>query len=93
MSDQRKTHPGDTIKETLKLVFATDPQSVCSCSRFKNGAGDELCSPLHAWRCNRGKGRARSVGNGRWDGQILHLVPLALCAVLKLGKAKEHLLQ
>lgn len=29
MSDQRKTHPGDTIKETLKLVFATDPQSVC----------------------------------------------------------------
>lgn len=35
MSDQRKTHPGDTIKETLKLVFATDPQSVCSCSRLK----------------------------------------------------------
>lgn len=35
MSDQRKTHPGDTIKEMLKLVFATDPQSVCSCSRLK----------------------------------------------------------
>lgn len=35
MSDQRKTHLGDTIKEMLKLVFATDPQSVCSCSRLK----------------------------------------------------------
>lgn len=28
-----------------------------------------------------------------WTDSSLHLVPLALCAVLKLGKAKEHLLQ